>query len=192
MSSTTRITLALLIVGALTCLMGYGTLIALSNRGVISLAFLYTATPGAIIPQTTPTTDAGGFPPTLPPETGIVQATLPPVATQPVTQPSADPLADIGNQYLGAVQRGDYAAAFGLLDAQTAVIVQTPENLRALMGGLNFNELQRWTFTQQQNLGTSATVIGVVTTRDGQQSDIVLNLTFDGVAWHIQWFNNRL
>lgn len=192
MSSTTRITLALLIVGALTCLMGYGILIALSNRGVISLSFLYTATPGAIIPQTTPTTDTGGFPPTLPPETGIVQATLPPVATQPITQPSADPLADIGNQYLGAVQRGDYVAAFGLLDPQTAVIVQTPENLRALMGGLNFNELQRWTFTQQQNLGTTATVIGIVTTRDGQQSDIVLNLTFDGLTWRVQWFNNRL
>jgi hypothetical protein len=200
MSSTTRITLALVIIVGSLLLMGVGIVRAVIVRNNLSIGL-----PVANADPSTPTPDpnmpsiiSGNseatpvFPPTPVPEGGVPPT---PIPSQPTPVPTnSNPLTDLGNAYLLAVQREDWVTAFTLLDVTTTAVAGSPDGLKALMGGLDFNGLQAWQFTAQlvSPDGNTARLEGAFIRRDGATSALLLTLRRNGDQWRVEWFNNRL
>lgn len=196
MSSTTRITLALVIIVGSLLLMGVGIVRAVIVRNNLTIGL-----PVASSDPSTPMPDAGGpsiinadatpvFPPTPVPEGSVPT----PAPVQPTPLPAGNPLTDLGNAYLLAVQREDWVTAFTLLDVTTTAVAGSPDGLKALMGGLDFNGLQAWQFTAQlvSPDGATARLEGAFIRRDGATSALLLTLRRNGDQWRVEWFNNRL
>jgi hypothetical protein len=134
------------------------------------------------------------FPPV--PTSDVVQPTPAPIevtTAPPVNTSSADPLQDVGNAFLAAIQQNDYVTAYALLDAETAGAIASPENLRVLMIGISFNGLTSWQFTTQQPVSTDTiNLLGVVGLANGLRSDVKLEMRNNGAAWRVKWFYNTL
>lgn len=187
MSSTTRITLALLIIVGSCLLLTGGVTNGLIVRANIQATLTASAMP------VTPT-----IPPPSPTIADIVLLTPVPVETQnfpPVGTPTPAPFANdpqlvVASDFMNAVQRKDFISAFQQLDSETGIILTTPENLRDILAGLLVSDIQNYTFTGRQDLGPTAFIIGQITRLDNTIGTFRLELRLSGPQWRVKWFYN--